>query len=456
MMKLRKFSSAVYGIVVVGIAAIFTLPGFAADRSETIHFSAGATSASLSGSIQGYDGINYRLGASSGQSMSILFNPDNPSCYFNVLPPGSQTAIFNGSVTGNEFASQLPASGDYTVQVYMMRNAARRDETCKYDITFEIAGNGQQSSLSNLGSDSTADSDDVAADSIDDDSVDNPVHFSARDARRACQRRLGEQYGVRRSAFSGVSVRRAGSEHFWVKGEVVRHRSQPDGFTCRVVHGEVVAMRVHPANRPAAAAGKGVLGTTLLGTPQAVGKSDFENAPHPAHARGNPFRDRQHLNKACRHEIARQLRHSHSRFDRLRFVTGHLRNRTLQGDGTIRWSDSDHIIHFTCHFDRRGRVVDGQFYYYPAQPAAYTPDYADGNAGGPDNWRVVDVAANDVLYVHARGSLASRRIGRLPHNARGVRNYGCRWSNIDKGTWCEIEYRGLRGYAAQMYLAEDS
>ncbi len=252
-MKICKLSAAMYGVIVAGLAAFSSVSGFAADRNETVQFSAGATSASLSGSIQGYDGINYRLGASSGQSMSILFNPDNPSCYFNVLPPGSQTAIFNGSVTGNEFASQLPASGDYTVQVYMMRNAARRDETCKYDITFEIAGNGQQSSLSNLGSDSTADSDDVAADSIDDDSGDNPVHFSGRDARRACQRRLGEQYGVRRSAFSGVSVRRAGSGHFWVKGEVVRHRSRPDVFTCRVVHGEVVAMRVHPEARPAIA-----------------------------------------------------------------------------------------------------------------------------------------------------------------------------------------------------------
>lgn len=444
-MKLRKFSSAVYGIVVVGLAALSSVPGIAADRNETVQFSAGATSASLSGSIQGYDGVNYRLGSQADQSMSVLFSPDNTSCYFNVLPPGSQTAIFNGSVTGNEFSSRLSESGDYRVQVYMMRNAARRNETCNYEITFEIRGESNQSDL-----------EDLEQQAPDDASEDNPVHFSRRDARRACQRRLGEQYGVRRSAFSDVSVRRAGTGHFWVAGKVVRHRSRPDDFTCRVVHGEVVAMRVHTANKAAIAVGTGLLGSLVVGTPQAYGKSDFENEPYPAHARGNPFRDRQHLNKACRHEIARNLRHSHSRFDRVRLVTGHLRGRMLEGTGSIRWSSTDHMMHFTCHFDRRGRVVDGQFYYYPAEPAAYHQDYADGNAGGPDNWRVSGVANNDVLYVHRRASLASPRIGSLPHNARGVRNYGCRWSDHDKGTWCEIEYQGLRGFAAQLYLNEDS
>jgi len=444
-MKLRKLTAAVYCAVIVGLAALSSVPGFAADRTETVRFSAGATSASISGSIQGYDGVNYRLGAQADQAMSVLFNPDNTSCYFNVLPPGSQTAIFNGTVTGNEFASRLSESGDYAVQVYMMRNAARRNETCNYEITFEISGKSNQSNL-----------EDLEQQAPDDALEDNPVHFNRCDARRACQQQFGDQYGVRQSAFGDVSVQRAGNGVFWVKGMVVRHRSRPDEFTCRVVHSEVVAMRVHPAKKPALAVGTGVLGAVVAGTPLAYGKSDFENEPYQAHARGNPFRDRQHLNKACRHEIARQLRHSHSRFDRLRLVTGHLKNRTLQGDGTVRWNDGDHLVHFTCHFDRRGRVVDGQFYYYPAQPAAYTPDYADGNAGGPDNWRVTDVASDDVLYVHARPSLGSPRIGSLPHNAREVRNRGCQWSDHDKGTWCAVEYEGLRGFAAQRYLREDS
>ena len=71
--------------------------------------------------------------------MSILFSPSNASCYFNVLPPGSDEAIHIGSSVGNEFGGTLGASGEYRAQVYLMRNAARRNETCNYSITFEIS-----------------------------------------------------------------------------------------------------------------------------------------------------------------------------------------------------------------------------------------------------------------------------------------------------------------------------
>ena len=32
--------------------------------------------------------MDYKLRASSGQSMAVTFKPSNPSAYFNVLPPG--------------------------------------------------------------------------------------------------------------------------------------------------------------------------------------------------------------------------------------------------------------------------------------------------------------------------------------------------------------------------------
>jgi hypothetical protein len=115
----------------------------AADRNETVRFAAGASSASLSGSLTGYDSVNYRLGASAGQTMQVLLSPSHASCYFNVLPPGSDRAIFIGSTTGNEFAARLRQDGNYTVQVYQMRNAARRGTTCRYDISFEITGGNQ-------------------------------------------------------------------------------------------------------------------------------------------------------------------------------------------------------------------------------------------------------------------------------------------------------------------------
>lgn len=45
-----------------------------------------------------------------------------------------------GEVAGNEFSKRLQGSGNSHAEVYMMRSAARRNEVCKYAITFEITG----------------------------------------------------------------------------------------------------------------------------------------------------------------------------------------------------------------------------------------------------------------------------------------------------------------------------
>ena len=115
-------------------------PAEAEDRSEVVRFKAGASSATISGSIRGYDGVNYMLGARAGQMLPVLFSPDNGSCYFNYSAPGADSATHIGSSDGNEFSMRLTHSGNQRVQVYLMRNAARRNETCKYRLTIEIAG----------------------------------------------------------------------------------------------------------------------------------------------------------------------------------------------------------------------------------------------------------------------------------------------------------------------------
>ncbi|WP_421692771.1 hypothetical protein [Aestuariivirga sp.] len=124
------------------LALLLALPqaALADDRNETVKFAAGESSATRSATIKGYDGINYQLDARAGQVMQVLFTPSNRSCYFNIFAPGDDTAVFNGSITGNEFGLNLVTSGTYTFQVYLMRNAARRSETCKFSISFEITG----------------------------------------------------------------------------------------------------------------------------------------------------------------------------------------------------------------------------------------------------------------------------------------------------------------------------
>jgi len=109
-------------------------------RSQSIQFKRGASSATLKGSIKGDQVVDYKLRAGAGQKMAVQFEPSSPSAYFNVLPPGSEEAIFNGSVGGNDFSGELPATGEYRIRVYLVRSAARRGESASYGLTVSVTG----------------------------------------------------------------------------------------------------------------------------------------------------------------------------------------------------------------------------------------------------------------------------------------------------------------------------
>ncbi|MFN4203362.1 MAG: SH3 domain-containing protein [Tabrizicola sp.] len=117
-------------------------PASAQDRTQRVSFPAGATGTVLRDRIVGSRGVNYVLGASAGQRMTVEMSTDNASAYFNIRRSGSDTAIYNGSINGNSTTVTLPSGGDWVVQVYLMRNAARRGETASYRLSISIAGRG--------------------------------------------------------------------------------------------------------------------------------------------------------------------------------------------------------------------------------------------------------------------------------------------------------------------------
>jgi hypothetical protein len=113
-------------------------------RTERVHFAKGATSAVVEGKIKGYQTVDYVLGASKGQSMNVSMATKNTATYFNILAPGeSEVAFFNGSTAENQYEGVLPATGDYKIRVYMMRSAARRNETANYRLEMIVSGKPQ-------------------------------------------------------------------------------------------------------------------------------------------------------------------------------------------------------------------------------------------------------------------------------------------------------------------------
>jgi len=115
---------------------------FAQDtRNELVRFAPGTSSETIKETITGYQSVNYKFGAKAGQHMVVILKTDNGSNYFNIFVPGKgpgDEAMFIGSTLGDRYDGTLPADGEYTVQVYLMRNAARRNEKANYTLEIGI------------------------------------------------------------------------------------------------------------------------------------------------------------------------------------------------------------------------------------------------------------------------------------------------------------------------------
>lgn len=132
------------GLVVLVLLTL-SLPVLASDgtREERVHFKLGTDGATVKGHIKGREDVDYILGAKAGQRMSVTLQTDNTGAYFNVLPPGSEEALFVGSTSGNSYDGTLPETGDYRIRVYLMRSAGRRGEQAHYSLSIHI-GAGRQ------------------------------------------------------------------------------------------------------------------------------------------------------------------------------------------------------------------------------------------------------------------------------------------------------------------------
>jgi hypothetical protein len=115
---------------------------FAQITTRKVSFPTGKSSTNISSSIKGEQTIDYTVSAKAGQEMKVTLTSKSTSLYFNVIPPGStDEAIFIGSSEGNKFGGTLSADGVYKIRVYLMRSAARRNESANFGLYVSVAGN---------------------------------------------------------------------------------------------------------------------------------------------------------------------------------------------------------------------------------------------------------------------------------------------------------------------------
>jgi hypothetical protein len=109
-------------------------------ETQRVTFAAGADSILLKGQLKGDQTLDYKLRAGAGQTLTVELKGSNMQNYFNVMPAGSENALFIGSSSGNSFRGLLPSDGDVRVRLFLMRPAARRQEASNYSLRLGIIG----------------------------------------------------------------------------------------------------------------------------------------------------------------------------------------------------------------------------------------------------------------------------------------------------------------------------
>lgn len=399
-----------WGILSVsaGVVAVlsFATPAAPQDiRTEQVRFAGGTSGTVIQDSIRGDQIVDYVLRAESGQTMSVEMTTGNPSSYFNVTAPGASAAMHIGSTAGNSFRTAIPSSGDYRIRVYLMRNAARRDEHADYRIDVSITGG-----------------DSVAA--------------GAGGPEAACRNEV-----ARVTNASRVEVV---DSDFSEAGTMVRLAVGPEGAPWQCI-----------AYRDGSTAGVQFLGDDSAGTAAETqpdyadglaGGPDFWRVVDAGslNIRSGPSTGDSIVKRVSQGTVLRNLgcgRYGDSTWCQV----------ALPEDGSVRgWASSRYLAESGA--PESGDA--GQAAQLPAQAPESQPDHADGLAGGPDFWQVVGVAADDTLNIR-RGPSARDAIVISVANRTVLRNLGCRRSG--NSTWCEVAmpHNGaVRGWANSRYLAE--
>lgn len=119
-----------------------SLSALAKNIEQKVNFLQGSTHLTLTGKFQGYDDVRYRISAKNGQILRFNINSLGSLAYVNIFAPGKKpgkdNALLIGSTVGFKGELTLPVDGDYIIQVYQMRNSARKNKTVKYSLDIEL------------------------------------------------------------------------------------------------------------------------------------------------------------------------------------------------------------------------------------------------------------------------------------------------------------------------------
>jgi len=128
----------------LGLLALAPAAHAAEVRTVQVHFAHGTTGATLSGHVEGREAVHYVLGLRAGQMLRVVLASDSHAVAFNVFEPGHlpgrDGALYVGELNGPQMEVRTLHNGNYLIQVFLNRAAARRGERASYHL--EVSADG--------------------------------------------------------------------------------------------------------------------------------------------------------------------------------------------------------------------------------------------------------------------------------------------------------------------------
>ena len=98
----------------------------------------GESRVTIGDSLKGNQALEYKLGIGSGQHLIMMLEAEDAGAAFNLTAPGQADAFFSSATQGNRFEGDLAEGGTYMIRVYLLDDAARRDEPMDFTLKGEI------------------------------------------------------------------------------------------------------------------------------------------------------------------------------------------------------------------------------------------------------------------------------------------------------------------------------
>ncbi len=139
-MRMLQWACALWLSVAAMFAAAAEAPVDPDRRVETVTLDNGEISRTFQGTLRGREYIDFQIAAGAEQRLGVTLKRGNAMNYFKIMAPGANEALLIGSTLGHQARRILAADGVYTIRLYLMRAAARRNEHSDYELNIALDG----------------------------------------------------------------------------------------------------------------------------------------------------------------------------------------------------------------------------------------------------------------------------------------------------------------------------